>query len=1274
MDKTPRAGPKETGSPPAAQNPPGGANAEPQPPESPDAQNGSFGDLVRVFAYTDRLGWICNAIAFVCMLAAGTMLPLVDVVFGRFVTTFNDFANKTITASEYRDEVSKFTMYFVYIFIGRFVLVYIWSTLISISAIRTTKALRVDFIRQALRQEVAFFDTPGTSIASKVTSNGNFINNGIAEKLGLIVQATSTLIAAFVVAFVSQWKLTLILFGIVPANLLITGICVALDATYETQMMSVFSHGLAIAEETFSTIKTVHALWAHPVMVEKLKSILTKTFEIGRKKHLVYSVMYSIEFFLILAAYGLAFWQGVHRYISGEFDDLGKIVTVIFAVIVAAQSLTQLAPQAMVLSKAIAAASEMFEIIDRASAIDSLAEDGLKPASITGTIKLDKVNFSYPSRPDVPILRSMTLDIPAGKTTALVGSSGSGKSTIVGLVERWYMAESGRITLDGNDISDLNIKWLRNNVRLVQQEPTLFSGSIFENVAYGLSSSEVSSRSEEETLAMVQEACMAAFAHDFIMKLPQGYNTVLGEKGATLSGGQKQRIVIARSIISNPAILLLDEATSALDPDAEKTVQLALNNVAKDRTMVVIAHRLSTIKDADNIVVMSKGQIVEQGTHQELMDAQGAYYCLVKAQDLYQGTDMSHDGSGPEQNTSAIQAARTVSTIATDRFAEADPGADSAKDIASYGLLQSVAKIIREHDGYRYIYLACFIICILAGFTYPALAVLFAKVMEAITLPRDEVLDKTDLYALMFLVLAILNFFFWGAVGWLTSMIAQDILRRFRLEIFENTLQQKMDYFDDPQNQTGSLVSRLSTEPTNMVELMSINIGVVVYNISNVTSSSILALVVGWKLGLVLLFGALIPMTFGGFLKMMLEFRLEKSNSSKFAASSGLASEAVMAIRTVSSLALENNVIQRYEKALHGITKNSCTEFSWIMGFYALSQSMTFEAMTLGFWYGGRLVSTGEYSTTRFYIVFLSFMFSGEAAGAVFQFATNMTKAKISASYIFGLREKLLEVKADEQVRGETGLPENGADIKFDAVGFAYPSRPTLKVLKGVNLEIGTGMFVAFVGASGCGKSTMINLLEQFYSPTSGKITFNDQDVTRVNLCKYRSKIAIVQQEPVLYQGSIRDNITMGLDSESWSEDQVISACEQANIYDFIASLPDGLGTMCGRQGFSLSGGQRQRIAIARALIRKPTLLLLDEATSALDTESEKVVKEALNAAAEGRTTIAVAHRLSTIKDANIIAVFSRGNIAEMGTHAELLQKRGMYFDMCVAQSLGNEA
>lgn len=295
----------------------------------------------------------------------------------------------------------------------------------------------------------------------------------------------------------------------------------------------------------------------------------------------------------------------------------------------------------------------------------------------------------------------------------------------------------------------------------------------------------------------------------------------------------------------------------------------------------------------------------------------------------------------------------------------------------------------------------------------------------------------------------------------------------------------------------------------------------------------------------------------------------------------------------------------------------------------------------------------------------------------LFQYTTSITKARTAINYIFQQRrQKALHDNADNGpgASGSEKLSEKGIDVSCEGITFAYPRRPKLQVLKGVDISIESGKMVALVGASGCGKSTMIALLERFYDPTSGMLLADGEDIKMKDRRLHRRDIALVQQEPVLYQGSIRDNISLGIEEGVPSDDEIIEACKQANVYEFVSSLPEGLTTPCGNQGLSLSGGQRQRIAIARALIRKPRLLLLDEATSALDTESEKVVKEALDRAAEGRTTVAVAHRLSTIRDADVICVFAGGKIVERGRHEELVAKRGLYYEMVLGQSLDREA
>lgn len=531
-------------------------------------------------------------------------------------------------------------------------------------------------------------------------------------------------------------------------------------------------------------------------------------------------------------------------------------------------------------------------------------------------------------------------------------------------------------------------------------------------------------------------------------------------------------------------------------------------------------------------------------------------------------------------------------------------------------------------------------------------------------------IQKGNFFALMFFIVALGNAIAYFIAGWLTNIIAQQIMRFYRAEIFDNTLRQDMPFFDSPAHGTGSLVSRLSSEPTSLQELMSVNLALMLINVVNLVSSSILAIAYGWKLGLTLTLGALPVLVGAGYVRIRLEFKFEDDIAGRFARSSALASEAVMAIRTVSSLALESTIVDRYRTSLENIAKHAIGCVGLKMFYYSLSQSVSFLAMALGFWYGGQLVSTGEYSTGQFYTIFVAVIFSAESSAMFFQYTTSITKARTAMNYIFSLRRRrTLHDTAQKSSCDDESLSERG-NVTFEDVEFAYPLRPKLQVLKGINVDIMAGKMVAFVGASGCGKSTMIGLLQRFYDPRSGRITTAEQDIKMRDHRLYRRDISLVQQEPVLYQGSIRDNIALGIEDSEPSDAAIEDACRQGNIWDFVSSLPDGLSTPCGNQGLSLSGGQRQRIAIARALIRSPRLLLLDEATSALDTESEKVVKEALDRAAAGRTTVAVAHRLSTIKDADIIVVFERGKVVQMGTHEELISKRGIYYEMVLGQSL----
>lgn len=486
------------------------------------------------------------------------------IIFGGFTAKFNRYSSGSGNAEEFKRSVDHFVLWFIYLFVGRFVVSYLANLSITIAAIRTTRAIRKAFLESTLRQEIWYFDQQGIgSISGQVVTNGNRINQGIAEKLAAVFQGLALFFSAFIVALAVQWKLALITMSIIPAILLVTVVCVSIDAKQEAQINRLWSTADVIAQDAISSIKTVHAFWAQEKIVQKYDEYLEAAAKIGKKKSPNYGLLFSVQWFCVLAGTALAFWEGYRMYRSGEIGDVGTVINVVLAVTIGATAMSSIAPQIQSITAAAAGAAELFSIIDKDSLLDPLSSAGDSPASCNGDIEIRDLTFAYPSRPSAQVLHGLNLSIPAGKRTALVGASGSGKSTLVGLLERWYVPNSGEILLDGVDISAYNTKWLRSNVRLVQQEPVLFRGTIFENVAKGFVGDQLELPVEKQR-ALVEEACRSSNAHDFVMELPEGYDTQVGEMASMLSGGQRQRVAIARSIISNPKVLLLDEATSAL--------------------------------------------------------------------------------------------------------------------------------------------------------------------------------------------------------------------------------------------------------------------------------------------------------------------------------------------------------------------------------------------------------------------------------------------------------------------------------------------------------------------------------------------------------------------------------------------------------------------------------------------------------------------------------------------------------------------------------------
>jgi len=595
--------------------------------------------------------------------------------------------------------------------------------------------------------------------------------------------------------------------------------------------------------------------------------------------------------------------------------------------------------------------------------------NGEKLENLRGTIELKNIKHIYPSRPEVVVMDGVDLVVPAGKVTALVGASGSGKSTIVGLVERFYDPVGGDVFLDGKNIKDLNLRWLRENISLVQQEPVLFSTTIYENIRYGLLGARHANLTKEKEGDMIIEAAKMANAHDFISALPEGYETKVGDRGFLLSGGQRQRIAIARAVVSDPRILLLDEATSALDTKSEGVVQAALDNASQGRTTIVIAHRLSTIRNAHNIVVMSAGKLIEQGKHNDLLDAKGAYFSLVEAQRILAEQDAEAAGEAVETGAEDSKAKELEKEKFIDDPDDLDPAkltrTQTGKSQSSLALqnkkqpeeqkysLWQLIKLVWSYNRQEwYLALGGLIFSAIAGGGQPTQAVFFSKAIQSLSLPEEaygKLRSDINFWSLMYLMLAFVVLIANAAHGWAFGYCQEAIIKRARLQAFRTLLRQDISFFDEEKNTSGALTSFLSTSITDLAGLSGATLGTILMVTTTLIGSLVVSLVISWKLALVCT-SAIPVLIFCGYLRFSMLSRFAARSKAAYEGSAAYACEATTAIRTVASLTRETDVWDNYSLRLEQQAKKSLRSILKSSVLYSLSQSLVFLCVALGFW------------------------------------------------------------------------------------------------------------------------------------------------------------------------------------------------------------------------------------------------------------------------------------------------------------------------------------
>ncbi|TYH95906.1 hypothetical protein ES332_A12G139600v1 [Gossypium tomentosum] len=1230
----------------------------------------------KLFAFADRTDIVLMIIGTIGAIGNGLCMPLMTTILGDLIDAFgqNQSNDRVVHV------VSRVALRFVYLAAGAGTAACLQVSCWMVTGERQAARIRGLYLKTILRQDIAFFDVETTTgeVVGRMSGDTVLIQDAMGEKVGKFLQLVSTFLGGFVIAFVRGWLLALVMMSAIPLLVTAGGAMALIISKMVSRGQAAYAKAGTVVEETIGSIRTVASFTGEQQAISKYSKLLVTAYKSGVHEGTAAGLGLGVAMMILFCSYGMAVWFGGRLILNNGYTG-GQVINVIVAVLIGSLSLGQSSPCMSAFAAGQAAAFKMFETINRKPEIDPYNMSGKVLEDINGDVELRDVYFSYPARTEEQIFSGFSLSIPCGTTVALVGQSGSGKSTVISLIERFYDPQAGEVLIDGINLKEFQLRWIRGKIGLVSQEPVLFTASIKDNIAYG---------KEGATVEEIRAAAELANAANFIDKLPQGLDTMVGEHGTQLSGGQKQRVAIARAILKDPRILLLDEATSALDAESERVVQEALDRIMGNRTTIIVAHRLSTVRNADTIAVIHRGKMVEKGSHSELLkDPEGAYSQLIRLQEVNKESEQVTDVSEVNPESFRQSSLRRSMKRSISRGSSIGSSSRHSLSIAfgvPTGIEVNEPAVVETEDSTEQsskypevpirrlaylnkpeipVLLLGTIAATINGCILPIYGLLISRVIETFYKPPHELRQDTRFWALIYVALGSAALLACPSRTYFFSVAGCKLIQRIRLMCFSKVVHMEVGWFDEPDNSSGSIGARLSADAATIRALVGDALAQMVSNLASAVAGLVIAFVASWQLAFIII--GLIPLLgVNGYVQIRAMKGFSADAKMMYEEASQVASDAVGSIRTVASFSAEEKVMELYRKKCEGPLKAGIRQGLISGGGFGLSFFLLFNVYAASFYSGSRLVESGDATFSDVFQVFFALTMATVGISQSSTLAPDSSKARSAAASIFAIIDR--KSKIDPSDESGTTLENVKGDIELSHVSFKYPLRPDIQIFQDLSLSIPAGKTVALVGESGSGKSTVISLLQRFYDPNSGCITIDGVEIQTLQLKWLRQQMGLVSQEPILFNETIRANIAYGKGGNA-TEAEILAASELANAHKFISSLQQGYDTLVGERGVQLSGGQKQRVAIARAIVKSPKILLLDEATSALDAESERVVQDALDKIMVDRTTVVVAHRLSTIKNADMIAVVKNGVIVEKGKHDTLINMKDGFYASLVA-------